>query len=125
MVLPDFFHLLVTIIKRFTEVLTNLKINHHQIQHNLNKYQDDLFSHKIMLTLLKYSQLNREHAYKLVQKSSFWAKEQQSTLYEGLLRHNILEHLSYQQLKECFNLKSFIRNLDHLFNDIFTNNASS
>lgn len=118
--IPDFLHLLATLLARFENVLTHLKINHHQIATNLKKYQDDLFSHKIMLLLLKRSDLDRNQAYALVQKSSFTAKTNKSSFMETLIANGILKYVSLEELKKCFDVKTFLVNIDSLFQHIFS-----
>ena len=120
--IPDFFHLLTTAMDRFINVLTNLSINYQQINFNLDQYQDDLFSHKIMLTMLKNSNLDRNQAYALVQKSSFVAKKQNISFQKALMDNGVLDYLTLKQLQECFDLQTFLVNLDDIFTKIFTKN---
>lgn len=118
--IPDFFHLLTTALQRFIHVLNHLHINHHQIKVNLDRYRDELTSHKVMLALIKNSNLDRNQAYSLVQKSSFTAKDQSITFMQALIDNRITDYLSLTQLESCFDLKTFLVHLDDVFDSIFT-----
>ena len=120
-VIPDFFHLLMTILDRFSNVLKGLKVNHDQIKDNLKKHQIEVFSHRILLFLLQNTNLSRIEAYHLLQKSSFLAQKNKQSLLTTLKANRILDYISAAQLQECFNLNYFLKNIDPIFNTVFDN----
>lgn len=118
--IPDYFHLLLTILKRFRFILQNLRINHKQIKRNWEKQQVAVFSHRILLALVKWSKLDRKKAYQLVQKASFHAMEEGGNFRQSLIAGNILDYLTPEQLDNCFNHQTFLVNVDHFFRKIFS-----
>ncbi len=120
--IPDTLHLTMTILTRWEKVLTNLQINHSQIKINLKKEPVAVFSHRILLTLIAKSKLNRQEAYQLVQKASFETLKNQTNFQENLKTLGILNYLTPKQLQDCFNYDSFMKNIDNIFHEVFNEN---
>lgn len=117
--IPDFFHLLVTGLKRINHLFKNLVIEKENIKQNLEKQQVAIFSHKILLFLLKKTSLSRQQAYYLVQKASFLVEKEKLSFREALEKSNISPYFSAQDLKKCLDINNFFSQLNIQFKSIF------
>jgi adenylosuccinate lyase len=83
---------------------------------NLNITRGLVFSQTVMLKLVTKG-LTREEAYKLVQTSAMdvWA-DQNKSLFEELLKSDeIKKYITEQELKDIFENKNMLKNVDFIF----------
>ena len=115
---PDFFHLLATALQKMIDVVTNLKINYHQIQHHLTT-ANEIYSQTLLLKLLEKSHLDRTNAYQLVQDAIFQAQTRQTALSLILQTHPISKYLSSNDLKKCLDLNNLMPKINQIYHKIF------
>ena len=115
-ILPDTTILIDYMLSRFNNVLENLKINEDRMLNNTKLYGGVIFSQKVLLKLTEKG-LSREDAYKLVQKNAHKAFgiEGGDFKKELLSDKKVMSVLSPKELEECFNIKSYLKNIDKIF----------
>ena len=103
----------------FFKVIKGLVVYPERMLENLNKTKGLIFSEGLMLTLVKKG-VSREEAYRLVQAPALKAKENNLDFKEQVLKEKgILAILSEDQIKECFSIKSHLKNIDPIFERVF------
>lgn len=115
-VVPDSCIALDYMLDLMTKLITNLLIYPENMTRNLNITRGLVFSQTVMLKLVTKG-LTREEAYKLVQTSAMdvWAN-QDKTLFEELSKSDeIKNYLNEQELKEIFENKNTLKNVDYIF----------
>ena len=118
-------------LNRMNGVIKNLTVMPKNMMKNLNLTGGLVFSQRVLLELAKHG-LNREEAYKIVQQNAMkvWSKisDDEATtdsngqsLFLGHLLEDeeLTEHLSKEQIKECFNYSYYTKNVDAIFNRVF------
>ncbi len=115
-IMPDVTILLDFMIDRLNGIVKNLVIYPKNMEQNLNRFGGVVFSQAILLKLIDKG-LSREEAYKLVQDRAMavWNKA------NGNFKNNLLQDreitvvLSKEEIEECFQPQSYIKNIDHIF----------
>ncbi len=116
-ILPDSSILAHYMLVKFTNVIGNLQVHAGNMLRNLNIYGGAIFSQQVLLALVKKG-LTREDAYAIVQRNAHTAWNQP----EGNFKQNLTEdtevtqHLSADELEECFNPQRCLTHLDTVFN---------
>ncbi len=106
MMLPDCSITLHFMLREMKEVIHGLGIYPQNMLNNMNIYGGVVFSQRVLLALVE-SGMNREEAYKIVQRHahSAWNKQEgdfKETLY---LDNDVTSRLSSSALEECFSTK--------------------
>jgi len=118
MIIPDGTSLLDYMIKKFTELINNLFVNKANMRSNLIRTHGLIFSQKVLLALANKS-LSREEAYHLVQHNTRRVLSEDQDFKEMLLKDpKILAFLSPAEIEDCFNLKSYLKNVDFIYKRI-------
>jgi adenylosuccinate lyase len=117
-VLPDATGLLSYMLHIFTGVMDGLVVYPERMKFNLERTQGLVFSQKVLLALIE-SGLSREGAYKIVQKHSMSAWEQQ-TPFRGLLETDpeVTDRLDRAKLDEVFDYQPYLQHIDSSFKRI-------
>ena len=114
-------------LKRLNNVVSNLIIYPKNIQYNLNKLKGLHFSQNVMLKLISKGLL-REEAYGLVQQNAMktWkninSKNSKSFYYNLNNDKKVNSLLKNKELKSIFNNKTYLKNIDVIYNRIFKKN---
>ncbi len=113
MMLPDTSITLHFMLREMSEVIKDLGIYTNNMVKNMNIYGGVVFSQRVLLALVKNG-MQREEAYKLVQKHAHaaWNTESgdfQSSLYSDKA---ITDLISKEQLDSCFSTEIHQQNLD-------------
>ncbi|KKW61238.1 adenylosuccinate lyase [Mycoplasma capricolum] len=120
--LPDIFNLIVYILKRMNETLTNLVINQSQMLNHIKQAKNIYFSQRVLtFILLNYKNVTREKIYDLIQQITFKCFKDQSDFKDEVLKSSLTEYVSIQQLEELFDDQFFLRHIDYIFNRVFNN----
>ncbi len=118
-ILPDSTILLDYMLERFLFVLTNLKINKHNMQKNLELTGGLVFSQIILLKLTEKG-LSRERAYKIVQDIALQSWETKEIFQEKILENKeIRKYLTTEEIRSCFDYLYFIRNIDFIYRRLY------
>ena len=111
-------------LKRLNNVVSNLIIYPKNIQYNLDKLKGLHFSQNVMLKLINRGLL-REEAYELVQKNAMktWksinSKNSKSFYYNLSKDKKVKSLLKNKELKNIFNNKTYLKNIDVIYKKIF------
>ena len=82
----------------------------------MNRYGGVVFSQRVMLSLVKKG-MTREDAYAVVQRCAHEAWNVEGGDFRGLLSKDatITEHLSPEELEDCFDPSYHLRHLDQVY----------
>ena len=115
-ILPDTTTLVDYMLKRFSNVLKNLKVNEEKMLSNCKLYGGVIFSQKVLLKLVEKG-ISREDAYKIVQNNAHKAFgiEDGDFKKELLNDKKVTDLLSETEIEDCFNINSYLKNVDFIF----------
>ncbi|MDD5021440.1 MAG: adenylosuccinate lyase [Endomicrobiaceae bacterium] len=117
--MPDASILLHYMLIRMQGMLANLNVYPENMQLNLNKTKDVIFSGTLLLSLVDKG-FTRENAYALMQKLAFEAREKQISLESVALENNEMKkYLSPKEIKRDCDLKSHFKSVDFIFKRVF------
>lgn len=118
--LPDIYHILDFIINRMTNILDNLVINTSAMANNIAKANELYFSQVVLLAIIKNNpKITREIAYDFIQKCTLEAQNKMINFKDVLIKNNINQYLTSEQLNECCNNNIFLINVDYIFKKVF------
>lgn len=109
-IFPDSLILVDFMLARFKNVMENLVVHEDNMLKNANLYGGVVFSQKVLLKLVEKG-LTREEAYKIVQQRALDA-------LNGIDFRKSLEIdriLSAEELEECFDMQSYLKNIETVF----------
>lgn len=109
-IFPDSLILVDFMLARFKNVVQNLVVHEDNMLKNANLYGGVVFSQKVLLKLVEKG-YTREEAYKIVQQRALDA-------LNGIDFKKSLEIdkiLSAEELEECFDMKSYLSNIETVF----------
>jgi adenylosuccinate lyase len=114
-ILPDASILTDYMLRKFTDVVRNLTIYPEHMQANLDLMRGLVNSEQVMLTLVRKG-MGKDDAYKLVQSRAMRVWSERVDFHE-LLKNDpeIRQHLSEEELAECFDIKHHMRNMDKIY----------
>jgi len=117
-IFPETTILLDYIINLTDRVISDIDVFPEEMEKNLNLTQGLVFSQKVLLLLCDKG-LPRKQAYEIVQKNAMRSKNEKRHFMEVLLDDEIVKkYLSEQEIRDCFDIKWYLRNIDHLFDKI-------
>lgn len=133
-ILPDAFITLDFMLNRLSDLIKNLVVYEKNMMKNLELTGGLVFSQRILLELPKKG-LSREEAYSIVQRNAMrvWEdlqngksaknKDGESLYLQYLLKDSeLLEKLSEDEIKECFEYSYYLKNVDRIFKRVFGKN---
>jgi adenylosuccinate lyase len=117
--LPDASIVLHYMIIRMQNLLLGLSVNTNNMQLNLNKTKDIIFSGTLLLILVKKG-LSRDVAYKMVQAATFYSRDMKISFEESCLQsEKIKKYLTDNEIKYACNIESQFKNVSYIFNRVF------
>jgi adenylosuccinate lyase len=111
-VFPDSFHLAHFMTLRMISILNGLQVFPENMQANLRKMGDLVFSEHIMVALVGKGML-REDAYKVAQRNAEKAWEGEDFRKAVEADPDVTSHLSAAEVAECFDLQHHLRHVQH------------
>jgi adenylosuccinate lyase len=118
-IIPDSIIAVDYMINRLTELLKDLMVYPEKMLANIQKSYGLYNSQRVMLALIDKG-LSRETAYELVQKNAMESWHTGTCFIDLLLGDkNIREYLSEDEIKEIFNFKYYLRNIDYIYKRVF------
>jgi adenylosuccinate lyase len=134
--LPDVFITTDFMLHRLNGMLDKMVVYPENMMKNLNLTGGLVFSQRVLLELPVLG-LTREESYKIVQRNAMkvWQdlqagksalNEDNESLYlQYLLKdEDLSQKLSEERIRELFNYEHYLRNVDAIFNRVFTNTNS-
>ena len=115
-ILPDSTTITDFMLGRIDEIISNLNIYPENMKENLFKFGGVVFSQSVLLKLVEKG-LEREIAYKIVQKNSHaaWNKKDGDFKKNLLADKEVLKYLSEKEIEECFNPQNHLKHVDTVF----------
>ena len=114
-IFPDSTILVDYMLARLNKTIKNLVVHKDNMLKNTNLFGGIVFSQKVLLKLCAKGML-RENAYKLVQRNALDAFNNQSNFLENLLKdEEVLYNLSSSEIKECFNIEDYLKNIEYIY----------
>jgi adenylosuccinate lyase len=115
-ILPDSTILLDYMLARFTKIVKGLVVYPENMARNMDVFGGVIFSQAVLLKLVEKG-LTREQAYKLVQSNAMkaWNKPDGNFKANLLADVEVMQKLTKPEVEECFNARSYLKNLDHVF----------
>ncbi|MGA2090917.1 MAG: adenylosuccinate lyase [Endomicrobiales bacterium] len=114
-VMPDASIALDFILARMNRVLSGLVVYPRNMQANLEKSQDVIFSGSLLLALVDKG-LSREEAYALVQKAAFESRDTAISFEASAARSpGIARYLKPAEIKRCCDIRTHFSNIDFIF----------
>jgi adenylosuccinate lyase len=118
-ILPDSTILVDYMLRRSTEIVTNMKVFPERMLRNLNATQGLVFSGQLLQDLVEHG-APREDAYKWVQAHAMAAWESETSFQDRIAADpNIRKFLDQQALAHTFNLHRQLRAVDAIFQRVF------
>lgn len=116
---PDASIVMHYMLKRMQTLIGGLKVYPKNMQANLDRTKDAVFSGKILLSLVEKG-MSREDAYALVQSTAFEAANKKISFEEACLENEkIKKHLNSDEIKKNYDIQSQFQNIDHIFDRTF------
>lgn len=113
-IFPDSLCLVDFMLHRFIGVMKNLVVHEENMLKNTELYGGITYSQKVLLKLVEKG-YTREDAYRIVQKHALAALNG-GDFKAGLLNDsNVTSKLSENDIKECFNSTSYLKNIKTVF----------
>lgn len=117
-ILPDSAIALDYMLYKMTAVIDGLAVYPENMLKNLVKTGGLIFSQRV-LTALMDKGIKRMVAYEIVQRNALKSWQDGSSFQDNLIRDKELSKaLNVKELKECFNLNYYLRNIDKIFRRI-------
>jgi len=114
-IFPDSTILVDFMLNRFKNVVENLVVHEKNMLKNANLYGGIVYSQKVLLKLVE-KELNREEAYRIVQKNALDAFENNGDFKLNLENDNeIKNYLSKQEIEDCFNSEDYLKNIQMIY----------
>jgi adenylosuccinate lyase len=117
-ILPDSTSLMDYMLVNFTHILENLSVYPENMLKNLEKTKGLVFSQRVLLKLTQ--KIENEKAYEIVQSNAMKAWNADINFKDLLKQDKRLKKiLTEKELEDCFDLKYYLRNIDHIFKRVF------
>jgi len=116
---PDATILLDFMLRRMTAILKDLCVYPENMRRNLEKSGGAIFSERVLLRLVDKG-LSRDAAYRMVQRHALKAGKNGSDLKRALLEDpEIRRYLSAGDIRQIWDLKHYLKNVDFIFGRVF------
>jgi len=113
-ILPDATIVLYYMLVKAADLIANLVIYPENMLRNLELTRGLIYSQAVLLALIRKN-MSRETAYEVVQRNAMRVWNEQIEFKDALLADaEIMAVLTKNELKEIFNLKNRLKNVDHI-----------
>ncbi|MBN3039661.1 MAG: adenylosuccinate lyase [Candidatus Omnitrophica bacterium] len=114
-ILPDSTIAVVYMLKKFKEVIKNLKVNPDSMLRNIELNRGIIYSQKILVKLMSKG-LSRIEAYDIVQAISLQVINENSSFKEKALSSpKLKKYLTAKELEDIFNPYAYLANIDKIY----------
>ena len=119
-ILPDSFIALDHMLRRFTRIVRGMVVYPERMRENLERSRGVVFSGSVLLELARRG-ISREQAYEWVQRNAMRSFHEQRDFKSLLLADaDITGVLSAAEIEKAFDLNDQFRNVDAIFERVFT-----
>ncbi len=117
---PDSTILIDFMLWRLTRILEDLVVHRERMAENLHALRGLIFSQRVLMALAEAG-LERQKAYEMVQRNALRVWETQQDFKTLLVNdQEIRTHLSEEQIDDLFKLDYHLKNVDRIFERVFT-----
>jgi adenylosuccinate lyase len=122
-IIPDSFIITDFLLAEMTDIIKNWRVHPERMKANLNLTRGLIFSQRVMLELTKKN-ISREDAYKLTQRNSLKAWDEQKD-FKDLLKADpdVTELLSVEEIENCFSLDPYMDKIDYIYKKVFADES--
>jgi adenylosuccinate lyase len=115
-ILPDSSILCHYMLVKMTQLVSQWQVHADNMLRNLTVYGGAIFSQQVLLALVDKG-LSREEAYAIVQSNAHaaWNKPEGNFKANLLADERVTQHLTQQEIAECFDPQRHLKNLDDVF----------
>jgi len=114
-IFPDSFTLTDYVLHEMADIIKNWTVNPEKMKANIHITRGLIFSQSVLLALAE-KKISRDQAFKLVQKNSLKAWEEDQDLKKLIsLDKEIKEILSPEEIDRCFSLQPYLEKIDFIF----------
>ena len=111
---PDATVTLDFLLNRLNNIITNLVVHTKTMENNLNKFKGLIFSQGVMLKLTQKG-VEREDAYKVVQKNAMKTWDKNEDFHNNLKKDKLIQKkLTTKELKRLFDVNYHKRYINHI-----------
>jgi adenylosuccinate lyase len=119
-ILPDSFIALDHMLRRFARIVRGMVVYPERMRENLNRSRGVVFSGTVLLELARRG-ISREQAYEWVQRNAMRSFHEQKDFKSLLLADpDLTRALSPADIEKAFDLNDQLRNVDAIFDRVFT-----
>ena len=119
-ILPDSFIALDHMLRRFAKIVSGMVVYPDRMLENLNRSRGVVFSGQVLLELARRG-ISREQAYEWVQRNAMRSFHEQTDFKPLLLADpDVAKVLPAAEIERAFDLKEQLRNVDTIFNRVFS-----
>ena len=118
-ILPDSTILVDFMLDRINQIISDLNVYPENMKENMFKFGGVVFSQTVLIKLVEKG-LEREAAYKLVQKNAHaaWNKKDGDFKKNLFSDKEVLKYLSEKEIEECFNPGKHLKHVETVFNRV-------
>jgi len=118
-IIPDSTILVDYMLTKFCKIMENLLVYPENMKSNLEKTRGMIFSGRLLLELSQRAS-SKEEAYLIVQDNAMKAWKQNED-FSDLIKNDkrVKKYLSEEEIKKCFSLSYYLRNVDYIFERVF------
>lgn len=118
-IIPDSTILVDYMLTQFIKIMENLLVYPDNMRKNLEKTGGLIFSGRLLLALCQRTP-SKEDAYQIVQDNAMKAWNENAN-FRDLIKNDsrVKKYLSDKEIKECFSLDYYLRNIDYIFTRVF------
>ncbi len=114
-IIPDATTIIHYMLRRFTKVIQNLKVNKHNMINNIRITNNVFFSQRLLLTLIEKKNYSREEAYDLVQPIALECFNKQID-FKATMKNKLENILEDELFERCFKTDYHLKQIDFVFN---------
>ncbi len=120
-IIPDATTVADFMLVRLEGLLKKLMVYPERMEKNFNLLRGLIFSQQIMLALTEKG-MTREEAYKIVQEIAMKVWQDETLNFKDLVLQDkrILKVLSQQEIEKVFDVKYYLKNIDKIFERVFS-----
>lgn len=114
-IIPDATIALDYMLNKMIEIMKDLHVYPENMQRNLDLTDGIIFSQRVLLALIEKG-IPRDEAYKIVQDNAMKVWQGEGKFIDLLLKdERVKKNLSEKELKECFDIKYYLKHVDTIF----------
>lgn len=119
-IIPDSTYLVDYMLNRLTEIIKTLIVYPERMKDNLKRTEGLIYSQRIMLELIKRG-VARDRAYQVLQRHALTAWQGKGKFMDLIKSDPVIRnHLTPKIIKDCFEVKYYLRHLEAIYKRVFS-----